>query len=106
MRWEVRVARRQAGCQCSGVHTSIALLLSALSLGACGRIGFESRAVDTWFATGAGTSTPFGAAQNLTIVNAPDADNGPSLSADGRELFWTSNRSGSYEIWRSYRNCL
>ena len=61
---------------------------------------------DTWFATRPDPASPFGAAQNLTVVNSPESDDGAELSPDGRELIWSSYRSGTRQLWRSYRDCL
>ncbi|MHC4558748.1 MAG: protein kinase domain-containing protein [Planctomycetota bacterium] len=49
-------------------------------------------------------SLVFGPAVNLgPIVNSSDYDWGPSISADGRQLYFDSRRSGDWDIWVSTR---
>jgi len=59
---------------------------------------FEGRSSDTsptdLYAVAVGGGTP----QQRTTDSHTDA--GPVFSADGRELFFVSNRSGAFEIWR------
>ena len=63
---------------------------------------------DIWYAIRADTNAPFGTAWNLTPVNSTSADYDPSLSPDGRTIFFASYRaggSGSTDIWYATRSC-
>jgi hypothetical protein len=42
---------------------------------------------------------------NLSVLNSPSLDVDPFLSADERELFFSSNRAGRAQIWRSLLDC-
>lgn len=63
---------------------------------------------DLWYATRESTSVPFGSAVHLGELNSPDFDARPSISWDGTELLFSSNRTGSEspapDIWRSARS--
>ncbi len=61
--------------------------------------------MDIWVATRPTVGSPFGAIENLSVVNTPGADIDPMLSADGFELFFASNRSGAVQLYRSARIC-
>ena len=55
--------------------------------------GYGSR--DLWVTTRSATSEPWSEPLNLgPTVNSSSSDHGPSISADGLELFFQSNRSG------------
>ena len=62
---------------------------------------------DMWITTRASTSDPWAPAVNLgSTVNCPAWDFGPSISADGLELYFVSNRPGGYgdvDIWVTTR---
>jgi Tol biopolymer transport system component len=62
---------------------------------------------DLWVATRPTTADPWGEPVNLgSTVNGPNWDYSPSISADGLELYFTSNRPGNYgfvDIWVSTR---
>jgi Tol biopolymer transport system component len=61
--------------------------------------------MDIWVATRPDTSSPFGVAENLSVVNSSGIEIDPALTADGFELFFASNRSGTMQIYRSARSC-
>jgi WD40 repeat protein len=49
-------------------------------------------------------ATPFGAFAPVPNVNSPDATEGnPMPSLDGRRLFFTSNRTGNYDVFEATR---
>jgi len=59
---------------------------------------------DLWQATRVHASLPWNAPIPLTILNSPGFDGDPSLSSDGLELFFSSDRAGSLgggAIWTS-----
>lgn len=62
---------------------------------------------DLWVDTRETLDAPFSAAsaRNLTELNSSGRDVDPSLSADDRELFFSSDRDGRSQIWRSVRAC-
>jgi len=67
------------------------------------RIG-TSGVSDLWVATraGPGWNTP----TNVTVLNSIGLDDDPSLTGDGLEIFFTSNRAGTMgqaSLWRSTR---
>ncbi len=68
------------------------------------RAGGLGRA-DIWMATRPDPSSPFGAPVNVAEVNSDASEIDPAISADGRELFFSRDTSGSREIWRSIRDC-
>lgn len=55
---------------------------------------------DLWMATRAAPDLPFGAPVNLTAANSPEWECCPELAPDGRELWFTTHRSGTYRIMR------
>jgi Tol biopolymer transport system component len=61
--------------------------------------------VDLWTARRPSRTVPFSPPVPLTAVNSPEQDDDPSISPDGRELFFASNRSDgkAYLIYRSTR---
>ena len=61
--------------------------------------------MDIWVATRPDTSSPFGDAENLSVVNSSGIEIDPALTADGFELFFASNRSGTMQLYRSARSC-
>jgi len=62
---------------------------------------------DLWVTTRMTASDPWGPPTNLgSTINGPSWDYDPSISADGLELYFTSNRSGGYgfvDIWITTR---
>jgi len=65
---------------------------------------------DIWVSTRATTAAPWGTPVNLGApVNSAASEQHPFLTADGRTLFFTSNRaggSGGGDIWMSTRNAV
>jgi len=65
--------------------------------------------LDIWVSTRATTADPWGEPVNLgPNVNTPADDSAPSISSDGRVLFFISSRPGSYhpagyDIWMTTR---
>jgi len=59
---------------------------------------------DLWVTTRATTDDDWGTLINLgATVNSASEDWGASMSADGLELYFTSGRYGSYDLWRTTR---
>jgi hypothetical protein len=52
-------------------------------------------------ATRASKSDPFGALQPVPVVNGTANDSDPFISADGRVLYFSSDRGGNYALYRS-----
>jgi hypothetical protein len=61
--------------------------------------------MDLWVATRPDTSAAFGAPAALDVLNSPQQELDPTLSADGSELFFASDRNGSTQLFRSLRSC-
>jgi WD40-like Beta Propeller Repeat len=63
---------------------------------------------DLWVATRASTADEFGPASHLRALSSPGLDARPSISWDGSELFFSSNRTGSEsaapDIWQVSRS--
>jgi hypothetical protein len=61
---------------------------------------------DLYRATRASTSQPFAVPEPLLLLNSTVNDYDPTLSFDGAELYFVSNRRGSNtEVYRSLRSC-
>jgi len=60
---------------------------------------------DIWVATRPDRSSSFGTPVKLDAVSSPADDLNVTLSPDRLELVLSSNRSGSYQLWRSLRSC-
>ena len=59
---------------------------------------------DLYFATRADAAAPFDAPQPIAELNDPDAvDQDPWISPDGRHLFFSSNRTGTFAVYESTR---
>lgn len=61
--------------------------------------------LDIWLASRPDTASDFSAPVNLQVVNSTGLDLDPALSADGSELFFSSSRSGTQQLYRSVRGC-
>jgi WD40-like Beta Propeller Repeat len=61
--------------------------------------------MDIWVATRSDVNGVFGEAQNLDVVNTSGLELDPALTLDGFELFFTSDRSGTMQLYRSERQC-
>jgi len=57
--------------------------------------------LDIWFATRASASEPFDTPLPLASLNTPAADWKPYLRPDGCELYFGSNRTGNWELYRT-----
>ena len=54
-------------------------------------------------------AAPFGAPVQVDEVNSPESDAAPCLSADGRTLYFRSDRVGTFgqtDIYVATRDCL
>ena len=64
--------------------------------------------MDLWACSRTGVDQPWGKAVNLgPVVNSPDVENAPFLSADGRVLLFHSNRPGGhggFDLWMARRD--
>jgi len=61
---------------------------------------------DLWMASRADMSLPFGTPVNLTSINSSSNDYHPSLSASGLDVYFVSNRNGSYQLFTAARASL
>jgi Tol biopolymer transport system component len=61
--------------------------------------------LDLWIATRSTLQSDFSTPTNLKTLNSAVWDADPTFSADDRELFFASPRSGSAELYRSVRTC-
>jgi hypothetical protein len=61
--------------------------------------------MDLWAATRNDKADAFSQVTNLVGLNSSSLDQDPSLSADERELLFTSGRDGRVRVWRSVRDC-
>lgn len=61
--------------------------------------------MDIWVATRPDTESAFGPAEGLTDINTTALELDPALSPDGSELFFSSTRNGSVQLFRSVRSC-
>jgi Tol biopolymer transport system component len=62
--------------------------------------------MDLWVATRGSVGAPFGTPAPLAELNSAEVDLDPTLSLDGREIFFVSARSGELRIWHASRECL
>lgn len=62
---------------------------------------------DLWLATRASTDASFGSPVNLTGLNSSADEVNVTMSDDGQEIFFSSNRldSSTYRLWRALRSC-
>jgi hypothetical protein len=68
---------------------------------ASNRPGAMLGSYDLWCAARATASAPFGAALPQLSVNTGSSELDPTISADGAELFFRSDRSGGDELYRA-----
>ena len=61
--------------------------------------------LDLWLATRSTREDAFSVLTNLANLNSSGLDQDPSLSADERELMFSSDRDGRMRLWRSVRVC-
>jgi hypothetical protein len=61
--------------------------------------------LDIWTAVRATVTEPFGPPRPLGAVNSESIDLDPALSPDGRELFFSSARAGTQQLYRATRTC-
>jgi Tol biopolymer transport system component len=61
--------------------------------------------MDLWVATRNDRAGSFSQVTNLAGLNSSGLDVDPVLSADGRELMFSSSRDGRIRLWRSVRDC-
>jgi len=61
--------------------------------------------LDIWTATRSRSDVAFSGITNLKVVNTANSDIDVALSADETELFFSSNRAGQYDLYRSVRKC-
>jgi hypothetical protein len=61
--------------------------------------------LDLWVATRADKADTFSQVTNLASLNSSSLDQDPVLSADERELIFSSGRDGRIRLWRSVRDC-
>jgi hypothetical protein len=61
---------------------------------------------DIWMATRDDITGPFGAPEPVPIINESTSELNVALSADGREVIFSSNRDGERRLYRSLRSCL
>ena len=59
--------------------------------------------LDLWIATRPSVQDAWSPPENLAPLNSGANDQQPSLSSDGRTLFFASDRSGNLDIWMSTR---
>jgi Tol biopolymer transport system component len=61
---------------------------------------------DIWMATREDAASEFGAPQPVPIINETSSELNVAVSRDGREIIFSSNRSGGRRLFRSVRSCL
>jgi len=62
--------------------------------------------MDLFVATRSDLAASFETPEPLVDLNSPADDLDPQLSPDGRELFFASSRGGTFQLFRSVRECL
>jgi hypothetical protein len=60
---------------------------------------------DIWAADRADAASPFAAAHPVSEVNSAADEHDPFISPDDQELFFSSNRGGSQQLWVARRSC-
>jgi len=92
-----------------GIEAGVKLSADGLSLYFASERSGGYGGLDIWVSTRATTADPWGEPANLgPNVNSAASDAYPSISSDGRVLFFNSNRPGSYhpngnDIWMTKR---
>jgi len=61
--------------------------------------------LDFWRAARTSPDEPFGVAEVLVVLNSPGEELDLAFSNTERELFFSSDRGGRHEVWRSVRAC-
>jgi hypothetical protein len=61
---------------------------------------------DVWMATREDADGDFGPPEPVPIINGSSSELNVTLSADGREVIFSSNREGVRKLFRSVRSCL
>lgn len=95
----------------SELNTSVSETGPTLSADALTLIFASNRAgsaggTDIYLATRPDRVSPFGSAQNQSVLNSSQFEYDPALSLDGEEIFFVSTRSGTPRLWRAQRACL
>lgn len=65
-----------------------------------------SSSADVWFAERSGLNEPFSEPRLAAELNTDSTDRGPGISADGLEIFFSSDRpggAGELDLWRATR---
>lgn len=61
--------------------------------------------LDFWRATRTSPDEPFGVGEVMEVLNSPGEDLDLAFSSTEREVFFSSDRGGTHEFWRSVRAC-
>ena len=68
-----------------------------------------SQSLDVYVATRIAPALPFAPPMRIGVIATTDIDDDPSVTADGRELFLSSDRPGGVgtnDVWSAKRDCL
>jgi hypothetical protein len=60
---------------------------------------------DLWVAKRSSTSDPWGTPELVALVNGPSEEEDVSITADGQELYFDSDRSGVFNMYVATRTC-